>query len=80
MSDLAEELGIQPSQIHLWVKRLLDQAERAYSFSSRQNAAVGSEKAHMAALQAALYRKDAMLPELFAQFTRRLLPVSRREG
>lgn len=29
VSDLAEQLGIQPSQIHIWVKRLLDQAEKA---------------------------------------------------
>ena len=30
VSDLADELGVQPSQIHLWVKQLLDQAEKAF--------------------------------------------------
>ncbi len=30
VSNLSEELGIQPSQIHLWVKQVLDQAERAF--------------------------------------------------
>lgn len=30
VSDLADEYHIQPSQIYLWVKQLLDQAERAF--------------------------------------------------
>lgn len=29
VSDLADELEIQPSQLHLWVKQVLDQAEQA---------------------------------------------------
>ena len=29
VSDLADELGVQPSQIHTWVKQVLDQAEKA---------------------------------------------------
>jgi len=27
MSELATELDIQPSMIHLWIKQVLDQAE-----------------------------------------------------
>ena len=34
VSDLADELGVQPGQIHLWVKQLLDQAERAFERSA----------------------------------------------
>jgi transposase len=30
VSKLAEEFGLQPSQIHLWVNQVLDQAERAF--------------------------------------------------
>jgi transposase len=30
VSDLADEFGLQPSQIHAWVKLVLDQAERAF--------------------------------------------------
>ena len=29
ISNLADEFGVQPSQIHTWVKQVLDQAERA---------------------------------------------------
>lgn len=30
VSDLADEYQIQPSMIYLWVKQVLDQAERAF--------------------------------------------------
>ncbi len=33
VSGLAEEFDVQPSQIHLWVKQVLDQAERAFERS-----------------------------------------------
>jgi transposase-like protein len=38
VSSLADELSVQPSQIHLWVKQVLDQAETAFlrSTNSRQ--------------------------------------------
>lgn len=35
-SDLAEESGVQPSQVHLWVKQVLDQLERAFERSGRR--------------------------------------------
>jgi transposase-like protein len=30
VSDLADELKVQPSQIHQWVKQVLEQAEKAF--------------------------------------------------
>jgi transposase len=30
ISNLADEFGLQPSQIHNWVKLVLDQAEKAF--------------------------------------------------
>jgi transposase-like protein len=30
VSDLADELGVQPSVIHTWVKLVLEQAEKAF--------------------------------------------------
>ena len=30
VSDLADESGVQPSQIHAWVKQVLDQAEKVF--------------------------------------------------
>jgi transposase-like protein len=34
ISNLADEFGFQPSQIHTWVKHVLDQAERALERSA----------------------------------------------
>ena len=33
VSDLADELNVQPSMIHLWVKQVLEQAEKAFQNS-----------------------------------------------
>jgi len=30
VSELADEFGVQPTQIHGWVKQVLDQAEKAF--------------------------------------------------
>ncbi|NIS83583.1 MAG: transposase, partial [Anaerolineales bacterium] len=30
VSDLADELGLQPSQIHVWVNQVLSQAEKVF--------------------------------------------------
>jgi hypothetical protein len=34
VSDLADECGVQPSQVHFYVKQVLDRAEKALSPSS----------------------------------------------
>ena len=34
VSDLAEELGVQPTLIHSWVKQVLDHAARAFERSA----------------------------------------------
>jgi transposase-like protein len=46
VSTLAEELGLQPSQIHLWVKQVLDQADAAFlhAGNSRQGRQVQEAK------------------------------------
>ena len=36
VSTLAEELDVQPSLIHLWVKHVLDQAEAAFERSQQR--------------------------------------------
>ena len=37
VSDLAEELGVQPSQIHQWVAAVLGQAEKAFAKDAKQD-------------------------------------------
>jgi transposase len=34
VSDLADKFGAQPSQIHNWVRQVLEQAERAFQVVS----------------------------------------------
>ncbi|MFQ5927951.1 MAG: transposase [Terriglobia bacterium] len=73
VSNLADEFGVQPSQIHLWVKQLLDQAERAYQSNGRRRTAPNPEQRRLAALEAAVARKDAVVAELLQQYARQLV-------
>jgi transposase-like protein len=73
VSNLSEELGIQPSQIHLWVKQLLDQAERAFLPGGRLRAAASPERHRLATLEAAMDRKNALLDELLLHLGRLLV-------
>ena len=75
VSNLADELGVQPSQIHLWVKQLLDQAERAFQASGRKRTASNPEQIRLADLEAAVDRKDALLGELLQQLARQLVAL-----
>jgi transposase len=64
VSTLAEELGIQPSQIHLWIKQVLDQAEAAFQRSLKGGHLRQQEEAkdhQIAELHRQLAQKDAKL-------------------
>jgi len=73
VSTLSEETGIQPSQIHLWVKQVLDQAERAFLANARSRAVVSPDKRRLVVLEAALARKEALLDELLHHLGRLLV-------
>ena len=73
VSNLADEVGVQPSQIHLWVKQLLDQAERAFQSNGRKRTVSNPDQLRLAALEAAVDRKDALLGELLQQLARQLV-------
>jgi len=75
VSNLADELGVQPSQVHLWVKQLLDQAERAFQGNGRKRTALNPEHVRLADLEAAVDRKDALLGELLQQLARQLVAL-----
>lgn len=65
VSDLADELGIQPSQIHLWVKQVLDQAERAFQRGGRADKqAEHAKDQKIAQLQQKLATKNEVVAEL----------------
>lgn len=63
VSDLADEYQIQPSVIYLWVKQLLDQAERAFQQprGKRGRATADAKDRRIAELEARLARQEAKL-------------------
>jgi len=67
VSDLAEELGLQPSQIHQWVKQVLDQADKAFQRTggSRRNEAAKDRQIEQ--LQARLVDKNEVIAELMEE-------------
>lgn len=68
VSQLAEELNVQPSQIHVWVNQVLTQAEKAFEQTgkqaSRQQARVNAKIEH---LQAKLANKNEVIAELMEE-------------
>jgi transposase-like protein len=66
ISNLADEFGLQPTQIYTWVKTVLDQAEQAFERSAgrvspRMEAA---KDERIARLEAKLAKKDEVIVEL----------------
>lgn len=65
VSQLAEEFGVPPSQIHTWVNLVLAQAEKAFERSAGNGR---SEQAALAAkneqLRAKLVQKNEVIAEL----------------
>jgi transposase len=68
VSKLAEEFGVQPSQIHGWVNLVLSQAEKVFERSAGNGR---SEVAMLAAkneqLQAKLVQKNEVIAELMEE-------------
>jgi transposase len=71
VSDLAAESEIQPSLIHLWVKQVLDQAEKAFERSHggkrRRVVEDNSDKRRIAQLEAKLANKNEVIAELMEE-------------
>lgn len=66
-SDLAEELGVQPSQVHLWVKQVLDQAERAFERCGGRRRTELARDRHIEQLEAKLVQKNEVIAELMEE-------------
>jgi transposase len=65
VSNLADEYGLQPSQIHSWVKQVLDQAERALERSAGRPPRIEQVKDRkIEHLQAKLVQKNEVIAEL----------------
>lgn len=66
ISDLADELQLQPSQVYLWTKQVLDQAERALQPTATRARDDGQTQ-RIQELEAALARKADVVTELIQQ-------------
>lgn len=66
VSDLADELNVQPTLIHLWVRQVLDQAERAFERSAGRSAkrADDAKDLKIVQLQEKLVKKNEVVAEL----------------
>ncbi|MDX1969292.1 MAG: transposase [Planctomycetaceae bacterium] len=68
VSKLAEEFGVQPSQIHGWVNLVLSQAEQAFERSAGHGR---SEQVALAArveqLQSKIVQKNEVIAELMEE-------------
>jgi transposase len=68
ISKLADEFGLQPSQIHTWVKQVLDEAERALKCPAGRPPRTKQVQAKLLEkLQAKLVKKNEVIAELMQE-------------
>jgi transposase len=79
VSDLADEHQIQPSLIYLWVKQVLDQAERAFRqpdgtrrrpASDPKDQKIAQLEARVAQQEAKIVQKNEVIAELMEENVR----------
>jgi transposase len=64
ISDLADEFDVQPSQIHTWIKQVLDQAEKALERTSGPRRTEKVKDNKIAQLEEKLTTKNEVIAEL----------------
>ena len=69
VSNLADEFNVQPTQIHTWIKQVLDQAERAFEKTANRTAkrADDVKDRKIAALEEKLVKKNEVVAELMQE-------------
>jgi transposase-like protein len=61
LSDLADELALQPSQIHMWVKQVIGQAERAFERLTSGRATTDTPDREVAQLLGTIASRNAAI-------------------
>jgi transposase-like protein len=69
ISALADELKIQPSQIHGWVKQVLDQAETAFRKPANRHVEDAKDR-RIGLLEDKLLQKNEVIAELMEENVR----------
>jgi transposase len=70
VSNLADEFKVQPSLIHLWVKQVLEQAERAFERSAGTRALAQASERRIEHLETKLVQKNEVIAELMEENVR----------
>jgi transposase-like protein len=70
VSELASEFQVQPSQIHGWVKLVLDQAEAAFQRQSGKRRDEEAKDRRVAQLEQKLVQKNEVIAELMEENVR----------
>jgi transposase-like protein len=70
VSELASEFEVQPSQIHAWVKLVLDQAETAFQRQAGTRRAEEAKQQRIAQLEEKLVQKNEVIAELMEENVR----------
>ena len=65
VSNLADEFQLQPTQIHAWIKQVIDRAEQAFASVGRP--ADDGKDRKIAALQEKLAKKNEVVAELMEE-------------
>ena len=67
ISDLADEFGVQPSQIHNWINQVLSQAERAFDRPAGNRRLEEVKDRKIAFLEGKLANKNEVIAELMQE-------------
>ena len=67
ISDLCDELGLQPTQIYNWQKQLFENASLAFQKTSRQSKQIDAKDRQIEALQAKIQLKNEVVAELLQE-------------
>jgi len=70
VSELANEFQIQPSQIHGWVKLVMDQAEAAFQRQPSQRRGDEAKDRRITQLEEKLVQKNEVIAELMEENVR----------
>ncbi len=70
VSNLATEFQVQPSQIHSWVKLVLDQAEAAFLRQAGNRRMDDGKERRIAQLEEKLVQKNEVIAELMEENVR----------
>ena len=69
ISDLCDEFGVYPSQVHNWLKEFFDNGHLAFDNGRKNKAVEDAKDRKIENLEAKMQRKDSVLAELMEEHT-----------